>query len=80
MSRSYRKTVIIKKNDKRMKKYSNKKVRKRKNISNGKAYKKILSSYEISDFAFFYSYKLHSSIYGDSKEEFANWSRRYKYK
>lgn len=53
MSRSYKKNLVAKeRNDKYNKKCANKKVRKAKDIPNGKAYKKIYCSYDICDYAF----------------------------
>lgn len=53
MSRSYKKTPILKDSNKSMKKFANKRVRKRKNFSvNGKAYRKIFNSYDICDWVF----------------------------
>ena len=50
MSRSYKKHPRVKDSASRyMKKYANKKVRRTKNIPNGKAYKKVFESWEISD-------------------------------
>lgn len=51
MSRSYRKTPISKdKNNRRIKKLSNKKIRKTKNIGNGSQFKRILDGWTICDF------------------------------
>lgn len=50
MSRSYKKHPRCKDSaNKDMKKFANKKVRHTKNIPNGKAYKKIFESWDISD-------------------------------
>ena len=50
MSRSYKKHNIVKdKVSKDMKKFANKKVRHRKDIPNGKAYRKVFESYDIHD-------------------------------
>lgn len=51
MSRSYRKNPIVKDSGckKFIKRYSNKKVRKRKCIKNGKMYMKIYNSWNIND-------------------------------
>lgn len=50
MSRSYKKHPRVKDAaNKGMKKFANKKVRHTKNIPNGKAYKKVFESWEISD-------------------------------
>ena len=50
MSRSFRKHPRAKDPaNKGMKKYANKRVRKTENIPNGKAYKKVFESYDISD-------------------------------
>jgi hypothetical protein len=51
MSRSYKKHNIVKDpSAKGMKKYANKKVRRTKNVPNGKAYKKVFESWNISDY------------------------------
>ena len=51
MSRSYKKYNIVKDpSAKGMKKYANKKVRRTKNVPNGKAYKKVFESWNISDY------------------------------
>lgn len=50
MSRSYKKHPFVKDPaNKFMKRYANKKVRRTPNIPNGKAYKKVFESWEISD-------------------------------
>ncbi len=56
MSRSYKKHPRCKDSaSKDMKKFANKKVRHIKNIPNGKAYKKVFESYDISDWNNFWS-------------------------
>ena len=51
MSRSYKKHNRAKDSaNKGMKKYANKKVRHTKNVPNGKAYKKVFCSWNISDY------------------------------
>lgn len=51
MSRSYKKHPRVKdKNSKGMKRYANKKVRRTKDIPNGKAYRKVFESWNISDY------------------------------
>lgn len=51
MSRSYKKHPRVKdKTNKNMKKFANKKVRHTEDIPNGKAYKKVFESWEISDY------------------------------
>lgn len=51
MSRSFKKHAWTKDpNDKFMKRYANKKVRRAKNVPSGGAYKKLFCSYDISDF------------------------------
>jgi hypothetical protein len=50
MSRSYKKHPFVKDPaNKFMKRYANKKVRRTPNIPNGKAYKKVFESWDISD-------------------------------
>lgn len=58
MSRSYKKNPVVKdKPTKGIKRIANKKVRRfNKTISNGKSYKKIFESYDISDFSFTSTY------------------------
>lgn len=56
MSRSYKKYPIVKDPpNKGMKKYANKKVRHTKDIPNGKAYKKVFESWEISDYCWIWT-------------------------
>lgn len=52
MSRSFKKTPIVK--DRRVggKKFANHKVRRSEDVPNGKAYRKFYNSYDISDFKF----------------------------
>ena len=53
MSRSYKKNPIVKDRNKGMKQIANRKVRNYKgDLANGKAYKKVFESYDISDYAF----------------------------
>lgn len=60
MSRSYKKNPIIKDRNKGMKQIANKKVRNYKGyLANGKAYKKVFESYDISDYAFRTTYNQH---------------------
>lgn len=57
MSRSFKKTPIVK--DRRVggKKFANHKVRRSKDVPNGKAYRKFYNSYDISDFKYTQSKK-----------------------
>ena len=56
MSRSYKKHSRVKDPaNKGMKKYANKKVRHTENIPNGKAYKKVFCSWDISDWNWYWS-------------------------
>lgn len=56
MSRSYKKHPRVKDAaNKGMKKFANKKVRHTKNIPNGKAYKKVFESYDISDWCWIWT-------------------------
>lgn len=53
MSRSYKKTPMVKDRNKGMKRVANKKIRNNcYDVPNGKAYRKFFCSYDISDFAF----------------------------
>lgn len=60
MSRSYKKNPVCtdkhRKTTKQKKKFANKKVRKSKNLSDGKIYKKVSESYDIYDFATYWSW------------------------
>lgn len=56
MSRSYKKYPIVKDPaNKGMKRFANKKVRHTKDIPNGKAYKKVFESWEISDYCWIWT-------------------------
>lgn len=56
MSRSYKKHSFCKDSStKKMKKYANKKVRHTKDIPNGKAYRKVFPSWDISDWNWYWS-------------------------
>ena len=56
MSRSYKKHPRVKDPaNKFMKKYANKKVRRTPDIPNGKAYKKVFESYDISDWCWIWT-------------------------
>ena len=56
MSRSYKKSKVVKDSTKGMKKLANRKVRsylkRGKELSDGKGYKKVFESYDISDWKF----------------------------
>ncbi len=54
MSRSRKKTAIFKqKNDKWYKRHSNKKIRKTRDIPSGGAFRRVVNSYDICDYARF---------------------------
>ena len=56
MSRSYKKTEMVKQqNSKNMKRFANKRVRHTKDIPSGGAYKKVFSSYDICDYKWFWT-------------------------
>ena len=56
MSRSYKKHPFVKDPaNKFMKRYANKKVRRTPNIPNGKAYKKVFESWDISDWRWWWN-------------------------
>ena len=56
MSRSYKKHPYVKDSpSKWMKRYANKKVRRTKNIASGGAYKKVVESWDISDWCWYWS-------------------------
>ena len=56
MSRSYKKHYRVKdKNNKFMKRYANKKVRHTKDLPNGRAYKKVMEPWDISDWNWYWS-------------------------
>jgi hypothetical protein len=60
MSRSYKKTPVVKDGDsgKVGKKFANRKVRRYKHdLSNGKAYRKVFNSWDIHDMVNYYSYQ-----------------------
>lgn len=52
MSRSYKKNSYCGYNDKDFKKLANKAVRRKKNIPDGKSYRKIWNSWDICDFGY----------------------------
>lgn len=58
MSRSFKKSNWVKDpNNKNMKRFANKKVRNSKDVPSGKAYKKVFSSYDISDYKWMWTKK-----------------------
>lgn len=58
MSRSFKKGNWVKDpNNKYMKRFANKKVRNSKDVPSGKAYKKVFSSYDISDYKWMWTKK-----------------------
>ena len=58
MSRSFKKSNWVKDpNNKYMKRFANKKVRNSKDVPSGKAYKKVFSSYDISDYKWMWTKK-----------------------
>ena len=62
MSRSFKKTPMIKDRVTGMKNAANRKVRRRLNnqsfeLANGRAYRKVFESWDISDYAFFKTYR-----------------------
>ena len=76
MSRSYKKYPIVKdKNNKGMKRYANKKVRRTKNIPNGKAYKKIFESWDISDYQWIWTRKEAIEDYNEASED--SWIKKH---
>ena len=82
MSRSYKKHPIIKESsrgsNKLRKRIANKAVRHHKGeLNNGAQYKKIYSSYDISDYSFSYTWDEWKDYRGDSQTERDNWERFY---
>lgn len=76
MSRSFRKHPRAKDPaDKDMKKYANKRVRRTKNIPNGKAYKKVFESYDISDWNSIWTKKEAIRMYLSAEPE--SWIRQH---
>lgn len=58
MSRSYKKSPVVKTNTKGMKKIANRSFRRSyKEVANGKAYKKFFPSYDICDYSARYSFQ-----------------------
>ena len=82
MSKSFKKTPIVKcssSNWRRFaKKEANKSVRRNKEIiPKGKAYRKIYNSFDIDDYVFYMPYDIKGSLFYDSKEK---WEKVYKRK
>lgn len=70
MSRSYKKHAGIKDPaNKGMKKFANKKVRHSNDVPNGKSYKKMFESYNISDFSWLYSWNECLATWEKSKKD-----------
>ena len=82
MSRSRKKTPMIKDNNrgsnKISKRIANKTVRRYQGaIADGCSYRKIYSSYEISDYGFYWPWEEWSATYGDGPAERNLWERYY---
>ena len=76
MSRSYKKFPIVKDPaNKGMKRFANKKVRHTKNIPNGKAYKKVFESWEISDYCWIWTREEAINNYKQASEN--SWIRKH---
>lgn len=81
MSRSYKKRPIVKDKNKGTKQQANKKVRKFKyTIQNGKSYKKIFNSYDISDFSFECTLKHFLNKTYNKNKSYFDWYKNYKMK
>lgn len=75
MSRSYKKHPIVKDPaGKYMKRFANKKVRRTKDIPNGKAYRKVFETWDISDFRWIWSRE--KAIYDYLTAEPDSWIRK----
>jgi hypothetical protein len=77
MSRSYKKTPIVKDNQrgrKLVKRQSSKKARKSDVLINGNHYRKVFDSYKIYDYAFYCSLKEYDPI---NDEEIHDWKKIY---
>lgn len=73
MSRSYKKHAGVKDPaNKEMKKFANKKVRHSNDVPNGKSYKKMFESYNISDFNWLYSWNECLATWEKSKKDMYN--------
>lgn len=78
MSRSYRKTPACKENSKGMKRLANQKVRNYKGeLANGKAYRKLFQTYDISDTGWFFT--LEYATHKQKEMEIFYENRKYSY-
>lgn len=89
MSRSYRKTPIVKDNKngrKFAKRQANKRVRRNEDVPNGKQYRKYYNPWDIYDWITFCSFEEYKSwgwVFEEDKSEeemYAEWKKRYKCK
>jgi len=73
MSRSFKKTPIIKEHIPGMKSTANRKVRRENfNITNGNSYRKVFCSYDISDYAFRMTYAEYCARTEQHEKDFEN--------
>lgn len=76
MSRSYKKHPRVKDAaNKGMKKFANKKVRHIKNIPNGKAYKKVFESWDISDYNWIWTKEQAIETYNSAPDD--SWIKKH---
>ncbi len=76
MSRSYKKHNRVKDPaNKGMKRYANKKVRHTKNVPNGKAYKKLFESWDISDWNWIWTKEQAIEDYNSAPED--SWIKKH---
>lgn len=81
MSRSFKKTPIIKNNDRGLKKIANRKVRRTiLDMGNNSYYKKIFSSYDICDVIITKTYKEYIADYEQEYKAFVNGGLGYQIK
>ncbi len=80
MSRSYKKTPVVKDHNKGMRAFANRAVRRAKvPVANGKAYRKYSETYDICDFAFRMTYADWRALAAAYRTEYIYGIRRYGY-
>jgi len=78
MSRSYKKYPCVKDKNRGMKAFANRKVRRQsKEVADGNAYRRLVCSYDISDWAFHETYKEYCARADRYRKEYENGAVRW---
>lgn len=77
MSRSFKKTPIVKDNSKGEKNFANRKVRRSKDVPNGKGYRKFYNPYDICDWSIRWTKQGYIERWERRKNVHRHWSPRF---